>query len=444
MTLLKHRLVVLLFLFLPRLLYAGPDDYDSHLTSKGLASLKEQAEIDTAYSLRLDNLLENRTDKSETTSIDHQKEILRDVQGRVKLELESIGFSYPAFKRGVIDSDLGKLKEFKELLYVKSKKSDQLLSFLKGAGSEKSKAVLKKVLDRYPSQKRYVLNPSITNDKLRVIFKKHIVLQHYLHELPGIADSLHYYELGILAEEEFIKELKTNLFHNGPHAGFWKFFSEQTLPAMIGSDKLVKTFFLNTPYEGEKMKGGFVPPSYPGPLSLEGYIHVAFDRLSQGTRGGVSKIFEEIRKFKGQSDVEKMSSLLFDNPRSTQEQISMLIDLATEDLNLNDQQRTKLIQLLEKIRKRLRSYISFVTENIEFKIEGQLPVLKIRKNEKETVVFKSSAKLLSITKVSGASVSEPRILDDALVFGDELKEEIMNILKKEEALNGAPFLEAIE
>ncbi|MFT6070114.1 MAG: hypothetical protein ACJAT2_003753 [Bacteriovoracaceae bacterium] len=444
MTLLKHRLVVLLFLFLPRLLYAGPDDYDSHITSKGLNSLKEQAEFDKAYSKRLDLLLENRTEKTETTSIDHQKEILRGVQGRTKLELESIGFSYPSFKRGVIDSDLGKLNEFKKLLYIKSKKSDHLLSFLKGEGSEKSKAVLKKVLDRYPSQKRYVLNPALTNDHLRKVFKKYIVLQHYLHELPGIADSLHYFDLGILGEDEFIKELKTNLFHNGPHAGFWKFFSEETLPSMIGSDKLVRTFFLNTPYEGEKIKGGFIPPSYPGPLSLEGYIHVAFDRLSQGTRGGVSKIFEEIRKYKGQSDVEKMSSLLFDNPRSTQEQISMLIDLATEDLNLNDQQRIKLIQILERIKKRLRSYISFVTENIEFKIEGQLPVLKIKKNEKEMTVFKSSAKLLSITKISGASVSEPRILDDPMAFGDELKEEIMNALKKEEALNGAPFLEITE
>lgn len=441
---LKHRLVLLLLLFTPILLYAGPEDYDSQETSLGLASLKAPSEINQAYDKRLDLLMVNRSLKSESTSIDHQKEILRAVQGKLKLELEGIGFSNASFKRGVIDSDLGKLKEFKKLLFVKSKKSDQLLSFLKGAGSKKSQAVLVKVLEKYPSQKRYILNPSITNDSLRKIFKKHIVLQHYLHELPGIADSLHYYELGVLPEEEFIKELKTNLFHNGPHAGFWKFFSEQTIPGMVGKDKMVKNFFLNTPYEGEKVKGGFIPPSYPGPLSLEGYIHVAFDRLSQGTRGGVSKIFEEIRKYKGQSDVEKMSSLLFDNPRSTQEQISLLIDLATEDLILTDQQKLKLVQLLERIRTRLRSYISYVTENIEFKIEGQLPVLKIRKGEQEVIVFKSSTKLLSITKVSGASVSEPRILDDEMAFGDELKEEIMNVLKKEEALNGAPFPDSNE
>lgn len=436
---LKHRLVVLLFLFIPSLLYAGPEDYNAHETSKGLNSLKDLSQIDQAYARRLELLLENRPMKSETTSIDHQKEILRAVQGKLKLDLEAIGFINSSFKRGVIDSDLGKLTEFKKLLYLKSIKSDQLLSFLKGEGSKKSKAVLKKILEKYPTHRRYILNPAMTNDALRKAFKKHVVLQHYLHELPGIADSLHYYELGILPEDEFIRELKTNLFHNGPHAGFWKFFSEQTLPSMIAKDKSVKTFFLNTPYEGEKIKGGFIPPRYPGPLSLEGYIHVAFDRLSQGTRGGVSKIFEEIRKYKGQSDVEKMSSLLFDNPRSTQEQVSMLIDLATEDPNLNEGQRLKLIQVLEKIRTRLRSYISFVTENIEFKIEGQLPVLKIRKGEQEFIIFKSSSKLLSITKISGASALEPRILDNAEAFGDELKEEIMQALQKEEALNGAPF-----
>ena len=34
---------------------------------------------------------------------------------------------------------------------------------------------------------------------------------------------------------------------------------------------------------------------YHSPLSFEGFIHCFFDRMSQGTRGGVVKFHEEVR-----------------------------------------------------------------------------------------------------------------------------------------------------
>lgn len=408
----------------------------SHDTSRGFETVKSDSEFHLAYVERLLGLSNGRNDKAESSSIGHQKDVIQSVKGKIKVKLEGNGFNYKFFKRGVIDSDLGKLSEFKKLLYEKSAKSDQLLSFLKLQGSKKSNKVLKQLLVRFPEKQRALLNPALTNDQLRGIFKRNPVLQHYLHELPGMADPLYFFEAGVIDEETFRKQLLANMFHNGPHAGFWKSYSEQTIPYLVGKDKLAKKFFLNTVYEGEKNKSGFIAPKYPGPLSFEGYVHVVFDRLSQATRGGVEKIFEEIRKFPGQTDVEKMAGLIFDNPISTQEQFSALYDLASDDPDLTEKQRKLVIRLVEVSQHRINEYIKHVAKIIEFKIDGGSPSLVLKPNKNKVMVFKSDGSL--VTSDLGKPAVTRKIANKK-EFGDELKDSVIKLLVLEEQKNGNPL-----
>ncbi|MBK23078.1 MAG: hypothetical protein CME70_03640 [Halobacteriovorax sp.] len=415
--------------------YAEVSSFLSHETSQGFEAVGTKPEFESAYSKRLSIFEKTRKTKAEQSSIQHQKDVVLSVRGKLKLELEKSGFSFVNYKKGVIDSDMGKLPEFKKLLYEKSEKSDQLLSFLKLQGGEKSKKVLAEVLEKFPVKQRALLNPALSNDQLRALFKKHPVLQHYLHEFPGMADPLHFFQTGLITREEFKKQLLTNMFHNGPHAGFWKFYSEGTIPGLVGKDPKAKNFFLNTAYEGEKTKNGFISPRYPGPLSYEGYVHVVFDRLSQGTKGGVEKIFAEIRKFPGQSDVEKMASLLFDNPPGTLEQLSALYDLAEEDPYLNENERKAIKKLIQDTQSRLNLYIAFVARHFELKIEKNIPVLLLRTNQNDFLIFKSFAKEHTVKDQK----SVVQNISDPIQFGDKLSNHVIELLSIEESKNGYPF-----
>lgn len=428
----RPRWVALLITMVTLSVFGESAGYLTHVTSRGLESVRSLLDMESAYLQRLPGFSKGRTNKAELSSIQHQKDVVNSVRGGLRSRLEKEGFTYKQYHRGVVDSDMGKLPEFKNLLTEKSPKSDQLLSFLKLQGSAKSKKVLLELLNKFPAKQRALLNPSLTNDQLRSIFKKNPVLQHYLHEFPGMADPLYFFEEGIIDEYQFKQQLKTNMFHNGPHAGFWKFYSEVTIPGLVGKDPRGKKFFLNTAYEGGKNKKGFILPSYPGPISFEGYVHVIFDRLSQGTRGGVDKIFEEIRVFPGQSDVEKMTSLLFDNPLSTQDQFSALYDLALEDPALKENQRKAVKELIETSQARLNAYIAFVTQRFALKVEKNVPVLVIKPNDKEVLAFKSTGDKHSIK----AADQKLRQVANSNAFGDELKETVVKLLIEEEKLNG--------
>ncbi len=416
--------------------YAEVSAFLSHETSQGFESVSSKPEFDSAYDQRLSIFKKTRKTKAELSSIEHQRDVVTSVRGKLKLELEKSGFLFKHYKKGVIDSDMGKLPEFKKLLFEKSEKSDLLLDFLKLQGNEKSKKVLLEVLEKFPTKQRALLNPALSNDQIRSLFKKHPVLQHYLHEFPGMADPLYFYNSGLITKEDFKNQLLTNMFHNGPHAGFWKFYSEGTIPGLVGKDPKAKNFFLNTAYEGIKTKSGFIAPKYPGPLSYEGYVHVVFDRLSQGTKGGVGKIFEEIRKFPGQSDVEKMASLIFDNPPGTQEQLSALYDLAEEDTNLNEEERKAIKKLIQDTQSRMNSYISFVAQHFELKIEKNVPVLLIRNKKNEFLIFKSIGQKHTVKDHN----SKVQTISDPIKFGDNLSKQVIELLSKEEAKNGYPFL----
>ena len=245
---------------------------------------------------------------AEWLSVRHQMDLVKCLDPSVPenaQRFQRMGLSKAqtdAMIAGVVDSDKGKLAEYRQLMTDASVKSDLLFDTLKLDVSEKSTAkrsasVLQKVLQE-TGKNGGLLNKNTTNDRLRQIMREVIKgAPGYLHDFPGIADAIQLHESGRLTDVQFAERLKANLFHNGPDAGFWKtlksfIFTPQATEA--ARELLGGTLFDRSP------NGSFdvATLDYPGSMSETGFLHRLADRISQGTRGGVLKIFYEIVGFK--------------------------------------------------------------------------------------------------------------------------------------------------
>jgi len=224
-----------------------------------------------------------------------------------------------ATELGMLDSDKGKARVFKLLLTERSLKSDILFNFLTGRIDSKSYRVLRRILDQSGYQERTLINHELTNDEIRTVFKDLPVLQSWLHDLPGVADAVIMHELGVLTESQFADQLTTNLFHNGPAAGFWGLFTNMLVPGAIKGSKNPNAYRLleNTVYLAAN--GQIV---YPMSLSAGGIFHTIGDRLSQATNGGVTKIFFEIIAFT--PALKAFADLSLNSPYKTIEQVEVL------------------------------------------------------------------------------------------------------------------------
>jgi|GEM_PF-4130286 len=238
-------------------------------------------------------------------------------------------------KCGIVDTDKGKLNTYKSLLKsqtdVDPGKSDLLFDTLRGIpgrGNETAKSIISEYLASSKLQ-GWILNPNknITNDELRGWFDKKPILANWMHELPGIADSIVLLQNGAIQPVEFREMLAISLFHNGPNAGYWNKVTDVFLPddAFGAGSNAIQSLFTDTVYEKEKFAQQSGPKkkvSYPAPTTYLSLFHVVLDRLSQGTKGGVHKIWHEIKPFT--KPAKMADELLVVNQAATLEQLKAL------------------------------------------------------------------------------------------------------------------------
>jgi len=148
-----------------------------------------------------------------------------------------------------------------------------------------------------------------------------------MHEMPGIADAIVLLRNKALSRDEFREVLAIALFHNGPNAGYWKKVTEGFLPDdTYGAGAIaVDALLAGTVYDSLLRRGiasSGVKASYPAPTTYLSLVHVVFDRLSQGTKGGVHKIWHEIKAFT--KPAKMVDDLLVVNQAGTLEQLAAL------------------------------------------------------------------------------------------------------------------------
>lgn len=280
----------------------------------------------------------NDTLKSENNperlSAMHQDDLLRVLSTPYLDKLEALGLKRETFLCGVIDTDKGKLQIYKNLLTEPSDKSDFLLSTMKGKPTAdgrnlKALAVIGQYLSTL-SLKGWALNPALSNDELRAIFKRVPLLAGWMHDWPGLSDSMELLAQNIITPDEFFEIVSIALFHNGPQEGFWKFLTETAVPNALNNPEvnnpdappLAKDLFVNTFYLTKAASAGSSAYSYPTPQTFSGILHVIFDRLSQGTKGGVHKIWYEMSA--STPTLKIFKSLVGDNQTGTIKQLNAL------------------------------------------------------------------------------------------------------------------------
>lgn len=353
----------------------------------------------------------------------HQGDMFQALTPEVRKKLEKEGFDTHAFINGMMDSDKGKTAAYKALLTEVSEKSDLLLDTLRGVsrkGNAKSAAAIRELLQK-SGLNGMLLNPNLTNAELRALFKDQPILQNFLHELPGIADSIVAFERGVLSKEQFMKTVQANLFHNGPGKGFWSFFTGTLVPMMMGksTNPKAKEFFAGTVFQGAT-KDGLVHPVYPYPTSFEGLFHTVLDRLSQGTRGGVMKIAYELPDT--MHGVAVYNDMLFNNPKGTVDQIVELrahIQKQIASRQVTEAQGRLLAQAAENAERRVRQLQEHIARNV-------------------TNTGDNSNRVITIREKSG-TVHTFNLTDTDPALRARMTEVVKKLLKEEEDLNGPPL-----
>jgi hypothetical protein len=367
---------------------------------------------------------ESSANLAEIFSGRHQGDMLQALGvGKNKRRLEREGFRTTAFINGVLDSDKGKTALYKQLLTEHSEKSELLLDTLRGVsrkGNEKSVAALKKLLQEAKLDGQ-LLNPNLSNETLRAIFKDRPMLQNFLHELPGISDAILAHERGVISSEEFILQVKANLFHNGPGKGFWNFFTSVLVPGDLAKSAHpnAKTFFSGTVFQGA-IKDGVVSPNYPLPISFEGIFHTILDRLSQGSRGGIMKIAYELPA--SAHGVAVFNDMLFTNTKGTLDQFVELrahILRATDSRMVTREQGKLLSEAAEKAEKRIRSLQEYIGKHVSVSGEGTERVLTLRDPRGVTHSFRAN--------------------DPDPALRERMSGLVKEMLKHEEAAHGSPL-----
>lgn len=337
-----------------------------------------------------------------------------------------------ALTRGMADSDKGKLIKYQELLTAESgaakAKSDLLLDFLAGRGPQDEANILRKILDQAGApQESWLLNPKLSNDQIRDVFKNGPMLKNYLHEYPGMADAVMAYRSGIINAKDFEKQIRANLFHNGPDEGFWGFFGQKLVPdfALAGKGPQAESFFENTILAGTRNEKGVVVPRYGTPTSYEAGAHLIPDRVSQGTRGGVEKIFKELEagapagKF---NPVDTMRQMVQDNPAGTAKQLKKFAEDIEKIPGLTPKQASVLRAMNDAAEKRVTKLSEYLKENMQF--------VRNEKNVAESMEMRMPDGTTRIFKAT----DNP----------DDVLSATMDIMKHEEKLHGDPIKDLLK
>lgn len=379
--------------------------------------------------------------RAQRESLQHQDDLIEGLNDDIAKALEAEGFDINAFYRGVVDSDMGKLAKYRALLTDESKKSDLLLSVLAGRGPKKSTEALRELLDQLGFKDKWLLNPNMTPAQLRQMFKDVPMLTGFLHELPGMADAIILFEKGVISKQQFMKQMAANLFHNGPQAGFWDFFTTQLVPGKFGlsngKNPLAANFFEGTVFEGARNADGVIVPVYPSPKSFEGATHSFLDRMSQGTRGGVKKIFYEVHGTTP-NKIGQMGDLMFgSNPKGTMAQLDKLGDDAKLIADMSPGAQKKFQDLVGAGKQRLEKYNAWIKEHVHAELgpDGRAISMTYTYPGNKKITFKPTSDGGVEILVNGKRVASYKSQADQR-FIDKLAEYTDNLLKAEEKANG--------
>lgn len=354
----------------------------------------------------------------EVKSILHQEDLIAATRNPVVVAvMNKAGVDYQGLKFGMLDSDIGKLSKFQEnLLLKKTKESDELFDNLRGVVAAPAVQELKKILKQLGFIHPNLLNPNLTNHEIREIITEIPMLRGYLHELPGIHLAIRDFNSGNITSHQFRERFLANLGHNGPDEGYWNFLSTNTIPTLLANAKhpKAKVLFADSIFTHEKLPNGVVTPKYPSPQSPAGVVHAVFDRLSQGTRRGIDKIFYELGDALLASNprvsirnvgvspnigLQLAHEMLIGNPVKTMHQLASLKQHASTSSHFNKTQQTELSQFVDGAIARLEKQNRFINNNVEVVMNKFGSLEKITLNfQGQSIVLKNDTAAEDVAK----------------------------------------------
>lgn len=373
------------------------------------------------------------------------KDYLRHVLAMAKLSAPNLDAGLDpevaleaVFRCGVADTDKGKLNVYKSLLKpvgepgADTVKSERLFNTVRGLSRDRASAVLGEVLAASGFAGLWLLNPdtSVSNDALRAHFAAKPILANWMHELPGVADALELHANGVYGDAALREILSIALFHNGPDAGYWNkvttvFLPDDTFGA--GAAALAE-LYAGTVYESlAKSTRSGKPVAYPLPTTYLSLVHVVLDRLSQGTAGGVHKIWHEIKVFT--PPAKMVEELLVVNQAGTLEQLAALkthlqnprVQSATPAPGkLLPAQVESLVALVEAASARVRALQDVLSKSVEI----------TKRDAKTNAPTEATLRLPDGVKTIDASVDAPTALAWILALLDS---------EESDTANGEPF-----
>lgn len=376
----------------------------------------------------------------EVKSILHQEDLITATRNPVVAKvIEKAQVDVHGLKFGMLDSDIGKIAKFQENLLLKNtKESEELFDTIRGTAHTPASKELKTVLQELGFAHPSLLNPNISNQEIRDIIAEVPVLRGYLHELPGMQLAIRDLNAGHITATQFRERILGNLGHNGPNEGFWGFLSNEIVPTSLANAKhpKAKDLFANSIFAAEKLPSGVTKPKYPMPQSSAGIVHSVFDRLSQGTRGGVNKIFYElggaplvanpkaaIREIgvPPNKGLQLPQEMLIGNPDKTMRQLQALQQHAATFKLLTKPQQTELSQLVGGAINRLQKQNDYIKDHVELSRDSNGSVERL---------------ILKFTDELGH--------DKKLVFtndspAEDIAQGMDQMLLHEERLHGEPF-----
>lgn len=326
--------------------------------------------LSSRYAPELQRLIPFATTHLERLSLAHQNDLLRALNDPELLKnLTRAHVNLDGLRAGIVDSDAGKLRSvFESAILIPSPASSEFLNFLKGLSPEtKAGKALAELLDASGFAGKGLLNKELSNVDIRAVLNKHPLLQSFLHELPGMMDAMNDVNAvpPRITPEQFKKRIGANLFHNdGPGhqvpRGFWQ--SEMTgklVPTLLLSDRdpRVRSFFEFTVFAGFN-DANAVLPRYHTPVTVEGVFHAILDRVSQGSRGGIGKIFVQ-----NGARAEDADFVLRRLPDDTILQLEAFLEALESSVYLTLDQKSAAEDVIQKFLQRLRRQSAFLKQS---------------------------------------------------------------------------------
>jgi hypothetical protein len=272
----------------------------------------------------------------ELQNLKHQTDLTKAMQNpEIFRRLEEAGINLEDLTNGILDSDIGKMQFGKDLMTKKSDVSDMGMNILKGEDKTSPAAIayqkhLKNIGQDEPNLPSHYIDENgkrvdYSNDDIREIMSSRGFLIGRQHENPGMMLAFKEYndliktprippykdwELAAL-EKKLMGRLDANQFHNhseidmeagkAMHASglevklFWRDFDQNLTTNAMGGEPKFKNFYQQTMYNsGKRTADGIVVVKYPQPSLKAVITHSVFDRLSQATGGGNTKIIFEV------------------------------------------------------------------------------------------------------------------------------------------------------